>query len=356
MSRRLRLVAIIVPNQPAMRPDEHGHELARVGVAGYSDDLVNAAWRDRVQESGASMPIEIVDAQVHLNRLGADWQTIEPSAAIDRAVIVMNAAGIDAVLVDEFERFDEQWNHHPGYVGPHGVWRFTTPYSERAVAMYPDRFAFVARVHHLDPEIDALMAAVRAAPGAVCIRVVPHPRTDEVQQFVAGAYAELFAAAGRHQVPVMAWLPGRGQTLVPYLEGFPETQFILDHTGVSDDPPGWSPTRRDDLRQVVELARYPNLALKWSRAPERFSNQDYPFGDVLPFLRMAIDAFGVRRLLWATDYTQSQVRHSWAEACHYILNSDALTSDEKEWLLGTSARTLLGWPRPAPRPRGGANI
>jgi len=294
--------------------------------------------------------MEILDAQVHLNQLGADWESMGVDAAIARSIVAMDAAGIDAALVDEFVRFDEQWNHHPGFVGPHGVWRNTWPYSQRAFALHPDRFRYVARVHHRDPAVDELMARIRDEPGAVCIRVVPHPRAGEVEQFQAGDYAPLFAAAGRYGVPVMCWLPGRRHQLAPYLARFPETRVVLDHTGVSDAPTGWSPEREAQVRQVAELARFPNLFLKWSRAPERLSNQDYPFSSALPLLRVALDAFGPERVLWASDYTQSRARHSWAAAYQYILNANQLSDAEKDWLLGKTARRLLDWPAAATRP------
>ena len=70
------------------------------------------------------------------------------------------------------------------------------------------------------------------------------------------------------------------------------------------------------LDAVVDLAQYPNLALKWCHAPARLSGEPYPHRDVLPHLRRVIDAYGVEHVMWASDYTQS--RHTfgrpWAEA------------------------------------------
>jgi hypothetical protein len=39
------------------------------------------------------------------------------------------------------------------------------------------------------------------------------------------------------------------------------------------------------LDQVLELAQYPNLALKWCHAPTLLSETAYPYRDVLPLLR-----------------------------------------------------------------------
>jgi len=51
------------------------------------------------------------------------------------------------------------------------------PFSERAIALHPDRFAYVARIDPTDPDLDALMAGVLSTPGAVCLRIVPIPRS-----------------------------------------------------------------------------------------------------------------------------------------------------------------------------------
>jgi 2-polyprenyl-6-methoxyphenol hydroxylase-like FAD-dependent oxidoreductase len=71
--------------------------------------------------------------------------------------------------------------------------------------------------------------------------------------------------------------------------------------------------------------------------------------DMLPLLRKVIDAFGVERVMWASDYTQSrnETGYSWAHTLHYLLDSDQLSETEKEWLLGRSVRQVLRWPAPA---------
>jgi predicted TIM-barrel fold metal-dependent hydrolase len=106
---------------------------------------------------------------------------------------------------------------------------------------------------------------------------------------------------------------------------------------------------RDDrvveLTRVCEMAQYPNVALKWCHAPGLLSEEDYPYRDVMPLLRQAIDAFGVERIMWASDYTiaQSQNANSWAECLYYLLDSDQISWTEKEWLLGGAVRQLLNW-------------
>jgi predicted TIM-barrel fold metal-dependent hydrolase len=204
---------------------------------------------------------------------------------------------------------------------------------------------------------------VRQHPGGAALRIVPIPETGAVDRLRKGEFEPLFAAAERHRVPIFCWLPGRGHLLVPYVKTFPRLQFILDHCGVGQAPyrlgptaptlvSSVVPTRAERVRQfdaVLELAQYPNLALKWCHAPNLFSEQPYPYRDALPVLRRAIDAFGADRIMWASDYTQARTEMgiTWAQALYYILESDQLSDTEKQWLLGSSVRKALQWPTAA---------
>ena len=95
--------------------------------------------------------------------------------------------------------------------------------------------------------------------------------------------------------------------------------MTLDHTGVGVEPArhGEVPALRSmvvpelggrmaQFERVLELASYPNLCLKWSHAPATLSAEPFPYRDVIHLLRRAIDAFGVERIMWASDYTQSR--------------------------------------------------
>jgi predicted TIM-barrel fold metal-dependent hydrolase len=284
--------------------------------------------------------MDIVDGQVHLNRLGSDWEHTDDALIVDYAVVTMDALGLDAILIDEWAGFDDKRRHLPGHVLPNGAMRGEHPFSEKAVQLHPDRFAYVARIDPNDPEVESLMAAVRTKPGALCLRIVPIPEVGEVELFERGGYERMFAAAEQHQVPIFCWFPGRSHMLAPALEKFPNLQLILDHCGVSRA----EGNHAEQLERVLSLARYPNLALKWCHAPSHLSHQSYPFSDVMPYLRKAIEAFGPQRVMWASDHTQSKVHHSWAQALYYILDAKELTDQDKEWILGRSVRTILRWP------------
>ena len=306
--------------------------------------------------------LEIVDAQVHLNQLVPDWRTADTDAVLATGVQVMDAVGVHAALIAESRGFDSKMRPALGPELPNGAIRAEFPFSERAVAQHPDRFAYLVRVDIKDPELERIVGEVRTKPGALCMRIVPIPDTGEVASFERGEFEPLFAAAETYGVPVFAWLPGRSHLLVPYLRKFPGLQFILDHCGVGVAPPHTgqiAPTlassmtasraeRVAQLDQVIDLASYPNLALKWCHAPTLLSEQPYPYRDVLPLLRRVIKSFGVERVLWASDYTQARAETSqhWAQALYYLLDSDQLSDAEKAWILGRSVRQALRWHAP----------
>ena len=187
------------------------------------------------------------------------------------------------------------------------------------------------------------------------MRIVPVPQTGEVASLEHGEFEALFAAAERQQVPVFAWVPGRASLLEPYIRRFPKLQFIIDHCGVGVAPVrigelpvtmatsvhrSW-PDRVAQLERVCDLAQYPNVALKWCHAPGLLSEEDYPYRDLMPLLRTAIEAFGAERIMWASDYTvaRDQNGNSWAQCLYYFLDADQLTRPRKS---GSSAVPSAG--------------
>jgi len=92
--------------------------------------------------------------------------------------------------------------------------------------------------------------------------------------------------------------------LAQYVQRFPDVQFVIDHCGAAfDAPPGHA-----SIDDAVAMASYANVAYKWAHAPSFLSTEPYPFPDLEPKLRRAIDAFGPVRVMWASDYTMTRHR------------------------------------------------
>lgn len=279
--------------------------------------------------------MDIVDAQVHFNLLGT----------LDTGIAAMDAVGVSALLYDEYWAFDSQSRILPGYELPGGAFRHVFPLAEEAVLRYPERFAYLVRFDRHDPDLDALVATVGTMPQRKALRVVPWT-PEGFHHFAEGADGPVFAAAQKYGVPVFVLLPGRTRLLHRYLQAFPEVPVIVDHCGVTLAPGRLHDDHLSGFDDVLALAQFPNVALKWSHAP-RLSAGVYPYPDVLTMLLRVLEAFGPQRVMWGSDHTQSRDHHSWAESLYYIRDSTELSAEEKGWILGRSLRTILQWPAPA---------
>lgn len=292
----------------------------------------------------AGWDMQITDAQIHFGPGG-----------VNETLAAMDALGIHAALLDEFWGL-ESWG--PGYRLPNGAYRVTSPTSELASWLHPTRFSYVLRVDRCDPEVEALIRLVGAAPHARAVRVLPALTATELEAFANGGYERLFAAADSVGIPVFVFIAGHVELMPRYLHRFPRLRFVVDHCGMpleanvgfldapTPDRAGGRAAGPDPgyFDEVLKLARHPNVALKWTHAQGMFGVHDYPFPGLWPHLRRAIDAFGAERVMWASDHGGNQTGETWAELLFCVRDCPGLTQQEKEWLLGRTVRTLLDWP------------
>ena len=275
--------------------------------------------------------MDIVDGQVHSNVLGAE-----------ATLAIMDAIGIQSVLIDEYLAPDEKASLLPGYRFPGGEFRPIGPGAEAAALAYPDRFQFLMRIDPSDPAPEAWIETLKVSPNLKALRVIIFTPAERAA-FENGGLDPIFAAARKHALPVFVTCPKYVPKLVPYARRFADLSFVIDHCGVSfSAEPGHA-----SIDDTIALAGYPNVALKWAHAPTFLSTEPYPFPDLDPKLRRAVDAFGRERVMWASDYTVSCHRQSWAEALFAIRHSPVLSEDDKAWILGRTIRGLLHWPAPA---------
>lgn len=268
----------------------------------------------------------------------------------------MDALGIRAVLADEFWGLD---NWGPGDTLPDGVLRVTTPTVELAAAQHPERFSYVRRVDRNDPEVESLIRMASDSPGARAIRILPSLTSEELSAFEHGGYDQIFNAANSVGLPVFVYIAGHVDLMPRYLKAFPDLQFVVDHCGMPmeegisfldaetpEQAAGDTAHSGPDISyfdEVLKLSQYPNVSLKWSHAQGMFGVREYPFTDLFPILRRAVEAFGVERIMWASDMGGNQTGETWAELLFYLRDSTEFTATEKKWLFGKTARTLLNW-------------
>jgi len=296
---------------------------------------------------GAGRPrLEVVDAQVHT------WESESPRwpwdptygqghavAAVTRAanraspvphtalVEAMDAAGVDAALIVTSS-----------------IYGYDNGYSFDAVDRHPGRFGVVGK---LDPGAAGLEEAVtrwRDRPGALGLRVVATSALQRAQ-LESGHFDRLFGLAERFGVPVCVY-PPRALGLIPRIAArFSELTLVIDHLGLAQpplmepDPEPWM-----SLPELLALARYPNVAVKLTAVPS-LSGRPHPYPDVWPAVHQVLDAFGLDRALWGSDWTRVRPLLGYREGVTWILESSELSRGDKERLLGLTLRRLFRWDR-----------
>lgn len=294
--------------------------------------------------------MDIVDSQVHLGPGGA----AEMVAALD-------ALGIAAALIDEY------WMGTPGepfYRLANGAVRTTSPTAELAAWSYPGRFSYLVRVDPRDPELAAVIRLARDAAHVRALRVSPGMTRAELGDFANGVYDEMFRLAADNGLPVFVHLSGQSQLIARVVRKYPDSRIVICHCGM---PPGkalapiiaqmeglpdsaahWRAVSEEPHGQAfartLQMAEFPQVALKWAHAPVGFDAAGYPNLAARPYMRAAVDAFGADRVMWASDISANQTGESWAELLFAVADNPELSTEERAWVLGGTARRWLAWP------------
>ncbi len=208
-----------------------------------------------------------------------------------------------------------------------------------AARLHPDRFAVMGRLTLDAPESRERMAAWKEQPGMLGIRLTFH--RGRYRAWLDDDTIDWFwAAAERHDVPVMALAPHALPRLAEVAARHPGLRLCIDHMGLNSSLIGKPLAPIVD--GVVKLAALPNVAVKASALP-CYSTESYPYPSLHPQIRRVVDAFGPRRVFWGTDL--SHLPCPYREALTLFTEElQNLTAAEKEWILGRALAEWLDWP------------
>ena len=286
--------------------------------------------------------MEIIDAQVHMwekEHPGRPWAATYsrgprpghralPEATMDQMLMAMTACGVDAAVILT-----------PALYGP------DNSYSLEACAKYPEKFALAGNINPTAPDIEDLIQNWRSQPGALAVRL-PIFRQAAREQWEAGLFDNALAAAERYDVPVATWAPALLRELEPTVKAYPNLQFILDHWGLPQPAPAVDrdPEPFQRLPDLLNLAQYPNVAVKIS-ASLTLSQEPFPYRDLWPQVHKVIDAYGLDRVMWGSDWTRVLAVNTYAQDAVAFFETDELTTAEKEQLFGATLRKVMRWPQ-----------
>ena len=270
-----------------------------------------------------------IDVQVHAyerNHPGRPWAGHlhgPESANGQEMTAAMDAVGVDAaILVSSFN-----------------LYRYDPSFALEVYAAYPQRFRVVTPVDPNDVGIEAVVARWKATPGAVGIRIMLREgiSTDPSDPGLNRA----FAAAAKHSLPVNFLCWGRLDQGAALIARNPDTVVVLDHLALQQpDPPAAEPWA--DLPKVLALAVHRNVRIKVSGAC-MLSREPYPYNDIWDNVLRIIDAFGIDRCMWGTDWTRTSGRLTYEQAVTPFRETNRLSPGDKAKLMGGTLQTVYNW-------------
>jgi len=272
-----------------------------------------------------------IDAQVHAyerDHPGRPWAGVLPGPAEvtgDDMVAAMEAVGVDAAIL----------------ISPFTMYQYDASYALEVRAQHPDKFALIKPVNPTDPGIDEVIADWAATEGTVAVRIMLS-RQGSTDPADPGIKRVLDSAARRNQpVNLMCW--GLLDNVADYARAHPNTCLIIDHLGMHqpfDPPPPVEPFK--DLEKVLKLAPLDNVAIKISGACT-YSHKPFPYNDIWDPIRRILDAFGLERCMWGTDWTRASNLVTYAQSVEPFRLTDQLSDEERAELMGGTLRKLYDW-------------
>ncbi|MEP4378384.1 MAG: amidohydrolase family protein [Alphaproteobacteria bacterium] len=273
----------------------------------------------------------IIDAQVHAyeaDHPGRPWAAIltgPPSANGAEMVAAMDAVGVDGAIL----------------VSAYTMYRYDPSFALEVLGEYPGRFGLVTPFDAADPAVGEKVADWAATDGTVGVRLLlAHGIADAAGD---AGIANLLTAARQHDIPVNVYCTQRHAQVAEIAAKFPDVSLVVDHMGLVQPfhPPapedGWT-----ELPNLLALAEYGNVSVKISGACT-LSHEAFPFPDIHDPVRRILDAFGVARCMWGTDWTRAVELLSYDQGVAAFRQGDWLSDGDRAALMGGNAQRIYGW-------------
>ena len=273
----------------------------------------------------------VIDVQVHAyerNHPVRPWAGHlhgPQSANGEEMVAAMDAVGVDAAII----------------VSTFNLYRYDPSFALEVYRKYPERFRVVKPIDAIDPAIDDVVADWAKTKGAVGVRIML--RDELLSDPADPRLNRAFAAAGKHGLPVNFLCWGRLDDGTELVKRNPDTVVVIDHLGLlqpNEPPPPAEPWA--DLPKLLALAAYPNTRVKISGACT-LSRGPYPYDDIWdPVLRI-IEAFGVDRCMWGTDWTRTSGMLTYEQGVRPFRETTRLSEGDRAKLMGGTLQSVYKW-------------
>jgi L-fuconolactonase len=273
----------------------------------------------------------IIDSQVHCyerNHPGRPWVGHlhgPPEVTGDDMVKAMDAVGVDGAIL----------------VSPYAMYRFDASYAVEVQKKHPGRFGLVKPVDPTDAKVADVIAEWKKTPGTVAIRLML--ARGAAEDPADPGLNRVLAAAAKHSLPVNLLCWGRLAQVEALAARNPSTSLVVDHLGLQqpfEPPPPDKPWA--ELPAVLKLAAHKNVTIKISGACT-LSHQPYPYRDIWEPVGRILDAFGLDRCLWGTDWTRAVALLTYKEGVDAFRVTDRLSDSDRATLMGKSVARVYNW-------------
>lgn len=309
----------------ARREAEHAARVAaKASPAAIGDSPTNAASKRQPLGFEGRGDFDIVETQFHIG----------PEHDVERSLAAMDALGIRSALVDEMWGFDAKGLPQPCVALAGGGYRSFSPLGLLASFSHPARFGFIQRLDLRDPLLASSIPLLAETPGCRSVRINLLD-VEAQRRFEQGEWDPALALSERHGLPVSILAGDAGRVLASAAGRFQGLTLIVDHCGWPRAPDQWA--------QVLELARLPNVVLKWGHAHRAFRRATDPAQARAQALVDAVRAFGADRVMWAGDVSFEESDATWSELLGFVRDHPGLSVEERAGVLGRTARRVYRW-------------
>jgi predicted TIM-barrel fold metal-dependent hydrolase len=204
------------------------------------------------------------------------------------------------------------------------------------IARFPGQFSGVAVIDQDQPDPGMQMKRLKAE-GVRGFRIYPQNKQFETWLDAEGLH-KMFAAGADHNLAMCCLMDPNGlPALSKMCAKYPDTPVVIDHLcriGVSGT------VAEPDVQALCAMAKHKNVTVKVS-AFYALGQKKPPYLDLAPLIKRVYDAFGPKRLMWATDCPFQVVEHTYQQSVDLIMKGlDFLSAEDKQHIMTKTAERV----------------
>ncbi len=210
-----------------------------------------------------------------------------------------------------------------------------------AVRRHPKTFRVQGMVDDHKPDPGAAMKKLLPL-GVTGFRITPFVRKkDEQPKWLETAgMGEMWKTGSKtRQAMCLLINPSDLPATDAMCEKHPDTPVVIDHFArIGAD----GEIRDEDVKALCKLAKYKHTSVKLS-AFYALGKKKPPHDELVPMIRRLLEAFGPKRLMWASDSPyQVQGANTYKASIALVRDRlDSLSKQDREWLLAKTAEAVF---------------